>query len=252
MARAYNDWLAEFCAAAPQRLYGSGLVHPQNVDAAVAEARRMKLELGFRSLYLRPNPVRGRNWNNPAYDLLWAECEKLDLPVAFHEGWPHELPVAGGGRFDGRHEDLWLSEHVMCHPVEMMYAMVCMISGAVLPRFPGLKVAFLEANCSWVPYWLWRLDEHYEHRERHLKKDLPDRPSEYFKAQCYVAVEADEHQGVWVAGEIGDDNIVFSTDFPHEDSRFPNAGKTFLELGFPEQSCRKILWDNSARLYGFD
>ena len=174
------------------------------------------------------------------------------MPVAFHEGWPHELPVAGGDRFDGSHEDLWLTEHAMCHPFEMMYAVTCMIAGGVLERFPGLKVAFLEANCSWAPYWLWRLDEHYEHRERHVKKQLPKTPSEYFKAHCYVAVEADEHQGVWAATEIGDDNIVFSTDFPHEDSRWPNAGKTFLELGFPEPSCRKILWDNSARLYGFD
>ena len=251
VARAYNNWLAEFCSADADRMFGSGLVHPQHVESAIEEVRRMKHELGFRSLYLRPNPVRGRNWNNPAYDPLWAECEKLAMPIAFHEGWPCDLPVAGGERFDGRYEDLWLTEHVMCHPVEMMYAMVCMIAGGVLERFPGLQVAFLEANCSWVPYWLWRLDEHYEHRERHVKKALPKKPSEYFKAQCFVAVEADEEQGVWTATQIGDDNIVFSTDFPHEDSRFPNAVTTFLDLGFGEESCRKILWDNSARLYGF-
>ena len=252
VARAYNNWLVEYCSADPTRLYGSGLVHPQNVDAAIHEARRMKHELGFRSLYLRPNPVRKRNWNNPAYDPLWAECEKLELPVAFHEGQPCDLPVAGGDRFDGRFEDLWITEHVMSHPVEMMYAMVCMIGGGVLERFPGLKVAFLEANCGWVPYWLWRLDEHHEHRETELKKTLPKRPSEYFKAQCYVSVEADEHQGVWVATQIGDDNIVFSTDFPHEDSRYPHALDTFLELGFPAETYRKILWDNTARYYGFN
>lgn len=252
VARAYNNWLAEYCSADTSRLFGSGLVHPQDVDQAVVEARRMKNELGFRSLYLRPNPVRGRNWHNPVYDPLWAECEKLGLPVAFHEGQPCDLPVAGGDRFDGQFEDLWMTEHVMCHPFEMMYAVVCMISGGVLARFPGLKVAFLEANVGWVPYWLWRLDEHYEHREPGIRKTLPKRPSEYFKEQCYVSVEADEHQGVWVASQIGDDNIVFSTDFPHEDSRYPHALETFLGLGFPEETCRKILWDNSANYYGFN
>ena len=132
----------------------------------------------------------------------------------------------------------------------MMYASVCMIMGGVLERFPGRRVAFLEANCSWVPYWLWRLDEHYEHREKRVKHKLPRMPSEYFKDHCFVAVEADEHMGGWVAEQIGDDNIVFSTDFPHEDSRYPHAVETFLELPFREESKRKILWDNSARLYG--
>ena len=129
VARAYNDWLAEYCSADNSRLYGSGLVHPQSVSLAVEEATRMKNELGFRSLFLRPNPVRRRNWNNPAYDPLWAECERLELPIAFHEGQPHALPIVGGDRFDGRFEDLWMTEHVMCHPGEMMYPMVCMIAG---------------------------------------------------------------------------------------------------------------------------
>ena len=85
----------------------------------------------------------------------------------------------------------------------------------------------------WVPYWLWRLDEHYEHRETELKKTLPRRPSEYFRERCYVSVEADEHQGVWVASEIGDQSIVFSTDFPHEDSRYPHATGDIPESRLP-------------------
>lgn len=252
VARAYNNWMAEFCSRDPSRMFGSGLIAPQSVEMAIEEVRRMKTELGFKSVFLRPNPVRERNWHNPAYDPLWAEIEKQDLVVAFHEGWPCELPVAAGGRFDGRHEDLWLTEHALCHPVEMMYASTCMIMGGVLQRFPGLRVAFLEANCSWVPYWLWRLDEHYEHREKAVKNVLPKRPSAYFREHCFVSVEAEESLGVAVADEIGDDNIVFSTDFPHEDSRFPNSVAAFLELPFREESRRKILWDNSARLYGFN
>ena len=81
-------------------------------------------------------------------------------------------------------------------------------------------------------------------------ESISKNPSEYFKDHCYVAVEADEYMGGWVAEQIGDDNIVFSTDFPHEDSRYPHAVETFLELPFSEASKRKILWDNSARLYG--
>jgi predicted TIM-barrel fold metal-dependent hydrolase len=252
ISRAYNDWLVEFCAIAPDRMYGAAMLPAQSVEAAVAEARRAKEELGFKAVFLRPNPIRGRNWNNPAYDPLWAECEKQGLAVGFHEGMPCVLPVAIGDRFDGIHEDFWLTEHVACHPIEQMYACLSMIAGGVCERFPALRVAFLEGNCSWLPFWLWRLDEHYETREHKLKKSLPLRPSEYFKRQCFAGVEADEDMARYVFDWMGDSYFVFSTDFPHHDCRYPHATETLLEQPFSEESKRKILWDNCNRLYAFD
>jgi predicted TIM-barrel fold metal-dependent hydrolase len=250
IARAYNDWLVEFCSRDTRRLHGCALLAVQDVAAAVAETRRAGTELGFKAVFLRPNPVRGRNWHDPAYDPLWAEIERQGLAVGFHEGWPCKLPVAMGERFDGRHEDLWMTEHVACHPVEAMYASLCLIMGGVLERFPGLRIAFLEANCSWLPFWLWRMDEHYEHREGVIRDTMPLRPSDYFKRQCYVSIEAEETLGRHVVEAVGDSNIVFSTDFPHEDSRYPHALATFDELPLAAEAKRKILWDNCARLYG--
>ena len=252
ISRAYNNWLAEFCAYAPDRMYGAGLIPAQDVYASVQEVRRMKEELGFKAIFLRPNPVQGRNWHRPVYDPLWAECEKQGVVVGFHEGWPCDLPEAVAERFDIEQDDHWLTQHVACHPVEMMYASLSMITGGVLERFPELKVAFLEANCSWVPYWLWRMDEHYEHRERQLRDKLPLLPSEYFKRQCWASIEADESLGKHVIEWMGDENIVFSTDYPHEDSPYPKAVETFMSQPFPAPSKKRILWDNSARLYGME
>ena len=79
IARAYNDWLADFRSIDPERMVGVGIVAPQNIEYAIDEVRRMKADLGFKAVYLRPNPVRGRNWHNPAYDPLWAECVKQDM-----------------------------------------------------------------------------------------------------------------------------------------------------------------------------
>lgn len=249
IARAYNNWLAEYCAAAPDRMYGCGLIAPQSVEMAIDEVRRMKRELGFKAVFLRPNPVRKRNWHDPAYDPLWAAIEAENLAIGFHEGWPSKLPVALGERFDGKHEDLWMTEHVACHPVEAMYASLCFIMGGVLERFPGLRVAFLESNCSWAPYWLWRMDEHYEHRERVAKAKMPLRPSDYFKRQCFVSIEAEERIGKTFVDYVSDGNLVFSTDYPHEDSRYPHSLETFDELPLTEDQKRKVLWDNCARLY---
>lgn len=251
ISRAYNNWLAQFCSYAPERMYGAAMLPAQNIDAAVQEVRRAKQELGFRGVFLRPNPVRTLNWHNPVYDPLWAECEAQNLAVVFHEGIPSILPSAVADRFDGRHEDLWATQHVAAHPIEMMYVLICMIMGGVCERFPKLRIACLEANCSWLPYWLWRMDEHFEHREESLKGKLRMLPSEYFKRQCFVSVEADESIATHTLQSVGDDNIVFSTDFPHEDSAFPNAVNTFLKQDFPKRSKQKILWDNCARLYQF-
>src|SRR2546430_4398711 len=75
----------EFCKAAPDRMYGAAIVAPHDVSSAVEETRRIAKELGFRSILMRPNHVNGRRWSDPYYDPLWSECQKLGVPVGFHE-----------------------------------------------------------------------------------------------------------------------------------------------------------------------
>ena len=133
--------------------------------------------------------------------------------------------------------------------------MLSLIAGGALERFPSLRVAFLEANCAWVPYYLWRMDEHYG-----LKRDvwpdsvmdrLPLAPSEYFKRQCYASIEAEESVACPVIGEIAE-QIVFSTDFPHPECPFPNGVREFLKMPMDDNTKRQILWDNPRRLYALD
>src|SRR5439155_108585 len=78
IAKAYNDWMYEFCKAAPDRMYGAAIVAPHDVSSAVEETRRIAKELGFRSILMRPNHVNGRRWSDPYYDPLWSECRKLN------------------------------------------------------------------------------------------------------------------------------------------------------------------------------
>ena len=252
VAHAYNDWMAEFCAYSSERLLGAGILMPQAIDEAIDEVRRVRRELGFKAVVIRPNPVCGRNWHDPAYEPLWAACEEEELLVGFHEGIPCLLPHGVAQRFDGRYEDDWMTDHVARHPHEMQYTILCLVMGGVLERFPGLRVAFLEANCSWVPHWLWRMDEHYEVRGATIKEKLPVPPSEYFLRQCFVSVDPDEE----TAGPIMDriaGNVVFSTDYMHPDCIYPNAAKTFTEGNWlTDEQKRAILWDNCARMYQLD
>jgi uncharacterized protein len=113
-----------------------------------------------------------------------------------------------------------------------------------------LRVACLEGNCSWVPFLLWRLDEHWERQGEVYAPELTRPPSAYFKHQCFASVEGDEAPVQYVSDWLGDDRLVFTTDFPHGDSKFPRAVESFLTLPIAEESKRKILWENRAAYYG--
>ena len=141
-------------------------------------------------------------------------------------------------------------KHIYSHPVEQMLTAGAFCAGGILARHPRLRVAFLEGNCGWVPFLLWRMDEHWEWLGDIYARELTMAPSAYFKRQCFVSVECDEEPVKHVIDAIGDDRIVFSTDFPHGDSKFPRAVESFLRLPISDESKRKILWDNCAAYYG--
>ena len=195
ICRAYNDWLFEFTRESPDRMYGSAMVPPQNIEAAVSETRRMG-EKGFKSIFLRSNQVDNRNWSDPYYDPLWAECERMGVAVGIHPGGlpvDPEVPHIGSSFEPTR---MWHS----CHSLNTMVAVVDCIGGGVPERFPELRIAFLEANCSWLPWLMWRMDEQQGWTSRYgMPGSLPLMPSEYFKRQCFVSIEPDEEppRNIW-------------------------------------------------------
>ena len=130
--------------------------------------------------------------------------------------------------------------------------MVDVVGGGVLERFPGLIVAFLEGNCSWAPWLLWRLDDHYEMSAAYDHPDLKMEPSEYFERQCYLSAECDEEPAEIVSEYGLEGNIVFSTDYPHADSKYSGSVDRFLQMPLSDQVRRKSIWDNCARLFGFE
>ena len=244
IARAYNDWLYDFCAPDRKRLVAAAMIAPHNVPGAVAEARRAVTELGFRAIFMLPGLVNRRPWHHRSYDPLWAECERLGVPVAFHGGGPDHLTDYGLEL-----DDVMMMWHTFSHSLGPMSAAVSLTAGGVLKRFPKLRASFLEANCAWAPWLFSRLDDEYEEYIGRFEIQLQAKPSEYFRRNCFVSVEADEKPVRLYVDWFGDDNVVFSTDYPHPDSKFPHAVEKFLDLPLSETSKRKFLWDNCAKLY---
>ena len=245
IARAYNNWLYEFCQIDTSKLIGAGMVSVFDIDDAISEAQRCVQQLGFRAIFLRANVVNGHNWQEPYYDPLWSALEELNVPLGFHES-----NTSAGRQVGEQFGYNFMLRHTFSHPFEQMLAVGSFCGGGVLERHPRLRVAFLEGNCGWLPFLLWRLDEHWEMFGDQWAPELKNPPSHYFKRQCYASVEADEEPVKYAIDFLGNDRLVFSTDFPHVDTKYPMAVERFLQLPIGEEDRRKILWDNCAAYYG--
>jgi len=249
LARAHNDWTRDYCAVNPDRLKFAAQLAFHDVPSAVAEARRAVRELGAVAVIGNPNPINGRHIHDPEFEPLWDAVEELGVPVGFHPTGQSSLRDDIGRRMLD-HPNGRLIGSAARNPMELMLAFGSLAASGVLERHPGLRCAFLEGTCGWLPWWLWRLDEAWEKFGPGSDVKVSARPSEYFFRQCYVATDADEKVLRQVVEAVGDDNIVVSTDYPHSDGLFPDAMNEFVALeGVSDKTKAKILWDNCARLY---
>lgn len=247
ISRAYNDWMADFVrdCDTPTRVFGAAMLAPHDVAGAVDELAR-NVERGFRAGFLVPGLVDNKPWHDPKYDPLWREAERLDVPVCFHGGGTTYLKPDFAF---SEHLDKLMLWHPFNQPLGIMFVVTCFTSGGILERFPQLRVGLLEGNCTWAPFLMYRLDEHWEWMGRYEAPDVTMKPSQYFLRSCFVSCEADEVGARHYFEDYGDDNVIFSTDYPHADSKFPHATETFLELPFADSTKKKVLWDNYADLY---
>lgn len=248
LCKAWNDWIANFCRENPRRLKASALITLHDVDLAIEEVRRVVADLGVAGLSLCPEPVNGKRIHDRYYDPLWAEIEKSGVALCFHPpARPKQEQVAN--RLFG-HPNANIVALALRNPVELILAVSEFCAGGVLERFPNLRVAFLEGNCAWLPWLLYRLDERAKLHGPLADVPLSKKPSDYFLGQCFISVDPDETLVTDVVERIGDNNLIISTDYPHIDAHFPHALEEFLRIqGLGGGSRKKILWDNCARLY---
>ncbi len=196
LARAHNDWTHDYCQHAPSRLKFAAQVAFHDVPGAIAEARRAVRQLGAVAVIGNPNPINGRHVHDPQMEPLWAAIEELGVPVGFHPTGHASLRDDIARRYldtpNGR-----VIGVAGRNPVELMMAFGSMAAGGVLERHPGLRCAFLEGTCGWLPWYLWRLDEAWEKFGPGSEIQIAHTPSQYFFRQCVVATDADEKPTSW-------------------------------------------------------
>lgn len=245
--RAYNSWLNDFCSYSPDILKGVGVVNQHDPKQMVPELYRIA-EFGWRTVVVRPNPVKGRLLSDPAYEPFWQACEEINVAISIHETTHSRLPTVGADRFNRR-----FALHACSHPMEQMMALLALIEGGVLERHPNLRFSFLESGCGWVPYWLWRLDREFDDLHWEVADTVKLKPSEYFRRQCFIAMEPSEPYLAQFIDLMGVDNLLFGSDYPHMDHQTDVVTEMITLQGqLSQSSLHKILWDNPARFYGLN
>lgn len=252
MCRVYNDYAAEFCADHPQRLKFWGWIPPQDAELAAEETRRCSEELGAAGVAMTKGAVDGHLLCDGFFDPLWQEVDRLGVPFGLHGPGGGEMADNVANRYRG-HRGMDVVSTALRSPFHAHTAIGELIFGGVLERYPNLKTVHMETGASWLPWLLDRLDEKWEMNQPDLDISLPLSPSEYFRRQCYVVMDPGENVIRYTLDYLGADNLLISTDYPHNDCLFPEAMNTFFALeGISDQDRRKILWDNGARLYGIE
>lgn len=244
LCQAYNNWVHDFCQYSPDQLKFAAMLPLQDVTLACQELVRCVKELGAVASFIRPNLINGHYWHSNYWDPLYSLHEELNVAWCFHEGtgawYSHMNGLYGENRF---------YRHVASHWIEMQQALIAQIIGGVFEFHPRLRVGYLEAQNSWVPGLLTRIEWDYpNYRETHAPY-LSLTPKEYFRRNCWAAVEGSEPEIEPTARLIGADRMCISTDYPHFDSNFPEVSSNLLKT-VPREIAAEILY-GGARLYGF-
>jgi uncharacterized protein len=210
LSRAYDDWIADYCRAAPDRLKGVALLQLLDPEEAAVELERAVGRLGLvggggAGLHpLRaPQPRRARR--RPGL------CRRR-APRRAHRHPRQRRPPRSIERF-GR----FVQVHTFSHVPEQMAAVTATVLGGVFERFPRLRMGFMEAGCGWLPFWLEHMDEEFELR-RSEAPELTARPSEYLTCgRAFFGVEPEERLIALAAEMVGDGQLLYASDYPHWD-----------------------------------
>ena len=248
LARAYNAWLTDQWTTPDLGLLGCIIAAPQDPQDAAREIEKYAKHPGVVGVYLGLAGVDPL-WGDRKYDPIYKAAQEAGLPVLLHSVtlihpvFPWQIQGF----------DTEMARHTIAHPFAMMANLVSMITTGVPVRFPELKVAFVEAGVSWVPFIMHRLDKEYLERRREVPF-LANRPSHYIK-QFYFAtqpVEEPENPADLVTLidlYEGQDRTMFASDWPHHD--FDHPRKVF-QLPLSPEGRRKIMGENALRFFQID
>ena len=245
--RAYNDWLAEFCATFPDRLKGIAMVNVDDVQDGLSELER-GAKMGLAGAMITIYPPEDKAYDSPIYEPFWAAAQDLDIPLSLHI--TSNRPGPGQQYMDFNA----VKPSFICNTDHWVrISLADMIYSGVFERYPKLMVGSIEQELSWAPHFLDRLDFNYTQRPQgdtsyRFKGDAL--PSDFFHSNVFLGFQEDA-LGIRDRHIIGVDQLQWGSDYPHSESTFPRSKEIIEEIlvGCTEEEKAKIVGGNAARIY---
>ena len=252
--RAYNDWLAEFCATAPERLIGVGLIPIDDAESAAAGGA---LSEAHRPAYL--HAAGGARARRRCGTRRGSRCGRRRPRPASRSAFTWAAGCARSRSSGPKAANPGnMGVRVSASPLQMDEALAAVIFSGALERYPSLKIVLAETGIGWLPYMLERMDDTYrkfldapDFWRSHSRLALAMAPSAYFRRQIWATFQSD-HAGMRLLDVLGEDRVMWASDYPHADSTWPDS-QTAIEDNFksvPDRARRRILCENARQLYG--
>jgi predicted TIM-barrel fold metal-dependent hydrolase len=286
LARAYNDWIAEFCGAAPDRLFAAAMVPLQNIDYTIEELRRVAKLSCFRSAFIRPMFLEGRYFTHPYYEPLWAELESLGMAAAVHATaglwnpeWTSHGPFVekikgrlnqhaffaspGGGPFAGGGAEqgfAFSASPPLGHPISQilsywldnhMFVASTLIGFTVMQRYPKMKVVVAHGKASWMEEVLEKMES--SSRTIPLLHYYPvrtDTEEMWEEGQVMLGFDAEERL-IQKLPESFVEKIVWGSRYPQHDTTSAwDAINKLIEANVAEATIARMMGGNAAQQFG--
>ena len=243
--RAFNDSLVEFASADPTRLVASYQIPIHDIGIAVDEVHRVAA-LGGKSLQLPVYPIElgAPDYYDHVYDPLWGAIQETGLPACFHIGLA-PIPYYVG-------EPPQFSQGTM-QPMSGMFTSVQyghFILSGIFERFPQLKTVWVEPGVGWIPWWIFHLDE-MALRRNYPFDQITEAPSFYYRRNMFITFIHEPFAVHNLRYEIGVENMMWSTDYPHPACTWPDSRKLVDEEfeGIPADERQLIVCGNAERVW---
>ena len=246
MMRIYNAWLGDFCRSHPDRYAGIAAIPGDDMDGAVAEIARVAESGAVRGLEVAitfdMTPLYDPHWAP-----LWRAAADSGLPLHFHTIGTRPPDFASMPPLQARQA---FAVFITGFQMSMSRVLMEVIYGGVLEANPELTLVIGESGIGWIPYVLDHMDLEWGDQFKDLT--LTMKPSDYWHRQCFATYQSDR-VGIKLLDELGEDRVMWGSDFPHPDGIWPDS-QEFIEreLGhLAAATRRKVTCENAARLYGF-
>lgn len=249
-ARAYNRWLYDFQAPDRSRIITACHLHLKDPDEALRELRRC-LALGFKAVFLPPERPQGKPLTHPDFAPIWRELEETGVPAVLHLVVRlRSLRTSFANQWYELGQTPRLFAFALGATMQVIPAVSSMVTDGLFDLFPRLKVLCVEAGAGWAAYLMDRLDAKYRHFGFGNRLEL-GRPSDYFRRNLWFCAEPEERTIGAMLDLVGDERILWGSDFPHVDSCMEAPSQIRASVaGLSEGRRRAVLGGNARRLFG--